>query len=80
MEEIDILRNSSEDLSWFLKNLSLLRENYSGEVVAIKNKSILAHASNIKSLLKKLLNKKIDDSEVLIKQIGLGDEVVIYLK
>ena len=80
MEEIEILKNSSEDLVWFLKNLALLKKSYAGKVIAIRNKSVLASASNIKSLLKELSTRGIEDSEVLIKQVGSGKEVVIYSK
>lgn len=78
MEEIDVLRTSSEDLIWFLKNLSDLKKNFLGKSIAIKNKSVLADASSVKNLLNKLSSQDINSDEVLIKQVGSEKEIVIF--
>lgn len=80
MDEIRLLKQSKDDLNWFLDNFDKLRENYESKVLAIKNKEVVAAENNIHELLSKLEGKGIPQEEVLIKQIKPKDEITIFRK
>ncbi|MFB6246440.1 MAG: DUF5678 domain-containing protein [Candidatus Pacearchaeota archaeon] len=80
MDEISILKQSKDDLNWFLDNFDKLRENYGNKVLAIKNEEVVAAENNIHELLSKLEGKGIPQEEVLIKQIKPKDEITIFRK
>jgi len=75
MNELQILKNSSEDLNWFILNLSKIKERFLGDVVAIKNKKIVVSGKNMGEVLSSLEN---EGNDFLIKQVGSGKEIVIF--
>jgi hypothetical protein len=78
MNELQILKNSSEDLNWFILNLSKIKERFLGDVVAIKNKKIVVSGKNMGEVLSSLENKGLEGNDFLIKQVGSGKEIVIF--
>lgn len=78
MEDIlKLLISSAEDLNWFKENSENIKEEYEGEIIAIYNKKIVARAPTSDIMFKKLKEKKINDSEVLIKTISPKDQIII---
>ena len=75
--DVTILADSMADLEWFREHSRKIREEYEGQVVAIKNKKIVASAQNSMILLNKIKQKKIDDSKVLIEYIPEKNEVLV---
>ncbi|MCK5624835.1 hypothetical protein KAI04_03265 [Candidatus Pacearchaeota archaeon] len=78
MEELQILKDSSEDLKWFILNLNKIKEKFLGDVVAIKSQKVVANGKNMNELLSSLKYKKIDSNNLLIKQVSSGKEIVIF--
>lgn len=76
-DEINLLLNSVADLKWFNENSKKLNEEYEGEIIAIKDKKVVARAPNSDIIFKKLKEKKIDDSDVLIKGISPRNIITI---
>lgn len=77
LSDLEMLQSSEEDLEWFNKNSQQIREKFAKQIIAIKDKKIIANAKNNKELLKKLEEEKIDDSEVLIEVISSPNEITI---
>jgi len=77
LTNIQLLSFSEENLEWFNDNFNEIQEKYTNRIVAIKDKMIVASASNINSLLDILKEKDIDSSEVLIETITPKNEIVI---
>ena len=76
LTNIQLLSFSEENLEWFNDNFNEIQEKYTNRIVAIKDKMIVASASNINSLLDILKEKDIDSSEVLIETITPKNEIV----
>ena len=76
-DELKILMNSSFDLNWFKDNSEDIKRKHEGEIVAIKNKSIVAFAPNTEILFRKLKEKNIEESDVLIKAISPSNQIII---
>lgn len=74
---LEMLNSSEKDVTWLQKNYSSLQKKYLNKMVAIKDGKIVAVASDIKQLLKKLKKSKIDASEVIIKTILAKEEFVV---
>ena len=77
MTNLELLTSSEESLEWFQENFLEIKEKYQNKMIAIKNKQIVAIASNTKDLLKILKEKGINESEVLIESIIPKNEIVI---
>ncbi len=77
LTNIELLNSSEESLEWFNENFSSIQDKYSNKIIAIKDKQIIASASNIDLLFKILKEKEIDESEVLIEVISPKNEIVI---
>jgi len=69
MEVINILKSARTDFEWFRSNLKELRERFSGEYVAIKNKDIKFHDGDYHKLLIKIRKEKLNPSQFLIKRV-----------
>ena len=78
MDELRLLKQSQEDLKWFVNNFEELRENYGHKVLAVKNKRVVATGDNMQGLLSKLEEKGIPQESVLIKQIRPKNEITIF--
>ncbi len=77
LSDIELLDASEENLRWFQENSREIQQKFEKEVIAIKDKKIVAHATNSKKLLGLLKDKKIDPSEVLIEPISSKEEIII---
>ena len=75
--DIEHLGSTEENLQWFTDNFTKIQEEFSGKVVAIKDKEIIINANNGMRILELLKNKGIDDSEVIIEKIYPKDEIRI---
>lgn len=78
MDELKLLKNSKENLFWFIKNLPKIKKDYSNQIIAIENKKIIANSNNINQLLIQIDSKGINKEEVLIKQVSSGKEIIIF--
>ncbi len=77
VSDLELLRSSERDLVWFNENSQILRDKFAEQIVAIKDKSIVGNARNIKILLKILKEKGVDESEVLIESLAPSNEIII---
>jgi len=77
VNEVNLLKNSISDLDWFQHNSQKLIENYEGNFIAIKLKEIVAFAPNIDILFKKLKDKHVNETEVLIEFISPKGQITI---
>ena len=50
-KELEKLKKYKEDLEWFQSNYPQFKDRYKGEYLAIKDKKILAHNSDLQLLL-----------------------------
>jgi len=78
MNELQLLKRSSEDLKWFISNIDSIKEDYENQIVAINNKKIVSDAKNIPELFSKLKKLKAKKEEILIKQVPSKKEIVIF--
>lgn len=78
ISNLQLLKESEENIIWFQENLDYIREEFFNKIIAIKNKSIIASADNINELMRKLEENNIDPSEVLIESIYQKDEITIF--
>lgn len=67
--DLDLLKESLLDLEWFQQNSKYIIENYEGQLIAIKEKSIIAFAPNMRVLMKKIKEKKINPEDILIEYV-----------
>lgn len=77
LSDIALLTGSISDLNWFRDNSEKLEEQYEGEIVAIKDKNIVAFAPTVDILFRKLEEKGVKQEEVLIKYISPSNQIVI---
>ena len=68
-DEIDQFR---EDYSYLNKSYSRLKRKYANEFVAIKNKRVIAHGSDLHEVIKKVSEKKYDPALTVIDFIYDG--------
>ena len=54
LSDLEMLQSSEEDLEWFNENSQQIREKFAKQIIAIKDKKIIANAKNNKELLRKL--------------------------
>jgi N-dimethylarginine dimethylaminohydrolase len=73
----ELLSGSMKDLEWFRVNSNEIVEEHGGEVVAVKDKEIIAFAQNSKILLEQLSGRGIDYAEVIIEYVPKKDEIVV---
>ncbi|MDO8509500.1 MAG: DUF5678 domain-containing protein [Nanoarchaeota archaeon] len=76
-EDLILLDESMQDLEWFQKNSNELAVEYEGQIVAIKNKRIMANAKNSQMLLEILERNNVDPSTVIIERIPHKGEIII---
>ncbi len=67
--DLELLKESESDLEWYRDNSNQILKNFEGELIAIKNRKILAHAPNMEVLLSKIKEKNESVEEVLIEYI-----------
>ena len=77
-EDLILLKESHSDLDWFQKNIEEIKKDFEGELVAIKQKKIIAFAPNVNLLIKKLKDNNVDDTEVIVKYISPEGQIVIF--
>ncbi len=78
MNELQLMKDSSENLKWFLSNVKNLKDKYGEDILAIKSREVIANASNMKDLMLKLKKLKVKKEEVLIKQIPSKKKIKIF--
>ena len=74
---LELLGNAEQDLDWYSYNYESLEEEFPNKIIAIKERSVVASANNIKKLLEELKIKGIDESEVLIEVVYPKNEIII---
>ncbi len=77
LSDLALLTESMEDLEWFQKYAKDICREHEGEMIAIKNKKVVAFGPSIKILLNKLKDKGIEESEVIIEKIPEKDEIIV---
>ena len=77
ISDLELLNASEENLIWFQNNSAKIQEEFSGEIIAIKDKSIIGNKSNFGELRNTLKLKGINEDEVLIQMIPKVGEIVI---
>lgn len=65
-----MLVSGQEDLAWFESNLETFKSKYNNEFIAFHNQKILEHDSKLDTLIKKLEERNISPSKVLIRFIS----------
>ncbi|MBI2576085.1 hypothetical protein HYV84_02640 [Candidatus Woesearchaeota archaeon] len=68
-EVLQLLIKTNRDMGWYKQNLSLLKEKYLNQFIAIGNSSVVEADPELEGLLKKLHQKGIERSSVLVKFI-----------
>jgi hypothetical protein len=66
-KEIEELKKYKENLEWFQSNYPQLKEQYKGEYVAIKDRNVIAHNSDLQQLLN---NIDKDNTSMVIEHIN----------
>lgn len=77
LSDLQLLTDSASDLNWLKENIKSVKEKFEGEILAIKNKEIVAFAPTVEILFRKLKEKGIEESEVIIQYVSSNNEVVI---
>ena len=67
---IQMLMNSQEDLSWFNSNIEMLKSKYNNKFIAFHEKKVIDSDAELDTLIKKLKNKNVDLSSILIEFIS----------
>ncbi len=75
---LELLQEAEGNLEWFQENFERIKEQFEKQIIAVKDKKVIANARNIEELLKILEEKEIDQSEVLIENIPAKNEIVIF--
>jgi len=75
---LELLQEAEGNLEWFQENFEIIQEQFEKQIIAIKDKRVIASARNIEELLKILEEKEIDQSEVLIENMPAKNEIVIF--
>jgi len=73
-----LLKEAFSDMEWFRENIKLLRRQYEGVFVAIKDKSIVAFSRNTHDLLNKVKDRNINETEVIIQFIPHKNQIIIF--
>jgi hypothetical protein len=77
LSDLELLNISEGNLRWFQERSGQIREEFDNQIVAIKDKRIVANARTYKELLALLKQKGVNDSEVLIEVISPKNEITI---
>ena len=77
LTNIQLLNATEENIEWLNENYKNIQEEFEGQIIAIKNKKVVANAKNSETLLKVLKEKNIDEAEVLIEVISPKNEISI---
>ena len=75
---LELLQEAEGNLEWFQENFGRIQEQFEKQIIAVKDRRVIASARNIEELLKILEEKEIDQSEVLIENIPAKNEIVIF--
>ena len=75
---LELLQEAEGNLEWFQENFERIQEQFEKQIIAVKDKRVIASARNIEELLKIPEEKEIDQSEVLIENIPAKNEIVIF--
>ncbi|GEM_PF-1800096 len=67
---IKMLINGQNDLAWFDSNISNLQEKYNDKFIAFQDSTVIDSDSDFNNLMKKLKQKNIDISNVLVKFVS----------
>ena len=67
---VQMLIKGRNDLEWFDTNLNKLLDEYNEKFVAVTEESVIDSDSDLGKLMKKLEQKNIDTSNVLIKFVS----------
>lgn len=74
---LEMLKDSEEDLEWFNNNFEEIQKRFPNQFVAIKDKKIVGFARKIELLFEELRKKNIDEAEVLIEIVYPKGEITI---
>ncbi len=77
LTNIELLNNSEENLKWLNYNYPKIQEEFADNLIAIKNKMIVANARKIEDVLAILKRRNIVQEEVLIELIRPKNEITI---
>ncbi|MCK4395275.1 MAG: hypothetical protein KAW56_14235 [Candidatus Marinimicrobia bacterium] len=78
MSDLKLLNNSISDLHWLQKHSKEITKRHEGEFVAVKNKKIIASAPNNEILVRRLKEKKVNITTVIIQFIPQKKQIVIF--
>jgi len=77
VSDLELLNDSEENLIWFQENSAKFQKSFPGQIVAIKDKSIIENKPNFNELRTALKLKSINEDEVIIQVIPRPGEIVI---
>lgn len=78
MKSVSLLNATIKNMQWFRCNYKLIQKQYPGELIAIYNKQIIAHALDYDQIISELKKKGMLNNTVLIKRILPMNQIVIY--
>lgn len=78
MSDLKLLTESISDLHWFQEHSKKITKKHEGELVAIKNKKIIASAPTNEILVRRLKEKKIDITSIIIQFIPQKKHIIIF--
>lgn len=73
MNELASLTRFENDGRWLQSHLAELRRKFTNQFVAVKDGDVIANDANADILIKKIVNKKEEPSQVLIEFIHKKD-------
>jgi len=77
MDDLQLLTGSIADLNWLKENSGKLIDEFEGNFIAIKDKTVVGFAPDIQILFSKLRRKGVNEDLVLIKKITPRGEIII---
>jgi Family of unknown function (DUF5678) len=76
-EQLEKLKNFKSDVDWFQDNYESLKDQYKGQYVAIKNKTLLDHDNDADKLLERLSENYGDISSFVVEHIDENKYVYV---
>lgn len=77
LQMVEVLKETAGDLEWLRKNYKNVMSQYSGLFIAVKSGQVVVYGASKEEILSKLMNRKIDVSDVLIEYIPSKNELII---